>query len=487
MSDESKMTIGGINYSPIPIYEDGSNWLLFHRKVTNVFRAAGLHQTLEPKYMPLSPGPAPVPILDTATNGQRAAYQAAYTTWETKNEVFLKKYEKWEELQIRGSAILQLRCVGKMANMVQSLDRVYVILDKLKAARSMGTGPIIKLMKDYHGLSLASCKSVTDFGNRLHQVNLEIQDTAPQFAKSDGELILRFFFGLSSAYDIFTSGFNQVNNVTDATISFDLAVSKAFDEEQRMNNGDSAALVAHSQLNHGQSQGQDFCTHCKRFRHTEVKCFLKHPHLKKEFDERRKNRDKKRKQGSRSGGPDLKRSKTSSSASAVSNTSPSSDSGDAEITAVMHNFSCVAIDEVSVPLADTNGSNSDMVLTTSRSTSLRDDWIVDTGCTNHATGNLAHFSSIEYGDFGSCGGVGGSVRFQGKGTVLIPIPGPRGQPATLTLTDVKYCPEMGPFNLISVSQLFQGKKVKPVLGADSIHWKINGHRVNATAKHGLTT
>lgn len=91
---------------------------------------------------------------------------------------------------------------------------------------------------------------------------------------------------------------------------------------------------------------------------------------------------------------------------------------------------------------------------------------------------------MSWGDFGTCGGIGGSVKFEGKGTVEILIPS-KGSYARLILTDVKYCPSMGPFNLISVSQLFKNKKTTPILLENSISWMIGGHKVNATTKRGL--
>lgn len=116
---------------------------------------------------------------------------------------------------------------------------------------------------------------------------------------------------------------------------------------------------------------------------------------------------------------------------------------------------------------------------------LQNDWILDTGCTNHATGTLSHFTELKRGDFGVCGGIGGSVRFEGIGTVQIPIPGRNGRPTFLVLSNVKYCPSMGPFNLISVSQLFRDKKAQPMLTENTIHWTIGNTKVNASAKHGL--
>jgi hypothetical protein len=82
---------------------------------------------------------------------------------------------------------------------------------------------------------------------------------------------------------------------------------------------------------------------------------------------------------------------------------------------------------------------------------LQNDWIVDTGCSNHATGTLSYFTELKRGNFGVCRGIGGSVRFEGISTVKIPIPGLNSRLTFLVLSNVKYCPAMGPFSLISVS------------------------------------
>ena len=56
----------------------------------------------------------------------------------------------------------------------------------------------------------------------------------------------------------------------------------------------------------------DYYIHYNKDRYMEAKCFLKYPHLKKEFDNKRKARDKKRKRTSKGRG-DFKKLKTSSS------------------------------------------------------------------------------------------------------------------------------------------------------------------------------
>ena len=76
------------------------------------------------------------------------------------------------------------------------------------------------------------------------------------------------------------------------------------------------------------------------------------------------------------------------------------------------------------------------------------------------------------------------MRFKGIKIITIPILGLNSEMVNLHLTNVKYCLAMGPFNLISVSQLFK-KKASPVLTKDSISWYIGKLKVNASAKHGL--
>jgi hypothetical protein len=64
---------------------------------------------------------------------------------------------------------------------------------------------------------------------------------------------------------------------------------------------------------------------------------------------------------------------------------------------------------------------------------------------------VGHFSSITYGDYGNCGGIGDSMRFKGIRIVTIPILGPNGETVNLHLTNIKYYLAIGPFNLISIS------------------------------------
>jgi hypothetical protein len=53
--------------------------------------------------------------------------------------------------------------------------------------------------------------------------------------------------------------------------------------------------------------------------------------------------------------------------------------------------------------------------------------------------------------------------------VEIPISSPRGYPILLRLTNIKYYSSIGLFNLISISQIFKGKKAWPILIEEAIY------------------
>jgi len=73
-------------------------------------------------------------------------------------------------------------------------------------------------------------------------------------------------------------------------------VQKAFNKEQWQSSsviGAGAALIANGRPS-SPSYARDFCTYYKKPYHTEAKCFLKHPHLKKEFNGKRRAKSKRK-------------------------------------------------------------------------------------------------------------------------------------------------------------------------------------------------
>jgi hypothetical protein len=81
---------------------------------------------------------------------------------------------------------------------------------------------------------------------------------------------------------------------------------------------------------------------------------------------------------------------------------------------------------------------------------LINNWIINISYINYTISTIGHFSSIIYSDYSNYSGIGGSVRFKGIRIITILILGLNNKTINLHLTNVKYYPAIGLFNLISI-------------------------------------
>jgi Reverse transcriptase (RNA-dependent DNA polymerase)/GAG-pre-integrase domain len=188
----------------------------------------------------------------------------------------------------------------------------------------------------------------------------------------------------------------------------------------------------------------DYCRHCNKYYHTEEKCFVIHPELKK------KKRDKKEKK---------EKAETQET---------QEESG-----------------EDSHPSKRKKSMNLISTYHLSASYNLADWWAVDSGCEQHMTDNKNHF--VEFTPFPTnqhdCGGLGGvTIPAQGKGTVKISVPVGEDE-VDVTITDVLYCPGSG-VNLLSLSQLLD-KGVDIKWSKTKCTIKYQGLRIEAKRVGGL--
>ncbi|KAN0111139.1 hypothetical protein V8E51_007526 [Hyaloscypha variabilis] len=270
-----------------------------------------MQQDREP-YCPLIPGE----LLPDATEAQRSAHAARQADYLLVRKEYDRTFPTWCEKQSRACMAIRSKCEFNNYQKIKPYTRVYQILDILRAGREMGSGKLIELTTRFYALHLIDCKGIADFSGQLSQINYELQDLHPSTAFSEVQLVLRFLQGLGSAYDIFITTLTQsaalIASADAPAITFDAVVQKAYNKEKRQSTSTtsaSSALVAHSLPR--SSGSVDFYMHYRKARHTEAKCFFKHPYLKKEFDNKRKARDKKRKRSSDERG-DSKKPKISS-------------------------------------------------------------------------------------------------------------------------------------------------------------------------------
>jgi hypothetical protein len=245
---------------------------------------------------------------------------------------------------------------------------------------------------------------------------------------------------------------------------------EAYAEEQRMNTteGKEVALVAVGP----RMVPVKHCNHCNKDHHTEERCFIKYPHLKK----------RKRNGGGRRGGKRGEEEKRRDT---------DSDSDGPPIAMMAHR-----------PIAHYRGSlksrnrvasghsyNEPHIampcFSASSTLDLRKEWIVDTGYSQHTTHLRSHF--INYTAFHTqqkpIQGIAGSqVALEGKGTVRI-ICLVKGKRMTLHLSNVIYCPGLGA-NPISVSQIVtNGQTINVIPTGLTIHHKQA--TLNASLKGGI--
>jgi hypothetical protein len=454
----------------VPVLESGVNWVYFERRIEEYLVMSGLGITMSPEFKPPKinqPAVTAVAALP-ASNGRAAvAAVAASPAFVETDLAYISRLvtTSWGEKQSRGCMAIRSRCGYNPYNAVKDLKTVYEMIEALrKLTKTSGTGALIDLTSRFYAKNLSDCKNVTEFSSTLSQVNNELKDLHPEAAFTEVQLVLRFLQGLGSAFDTFKTTFQQTHNLLKdgdkEAVTFQTVVQKAFDAEQlELSNASSGGVALIAQDANGRPA--KYCTHCKVTLHDSTACWHLHPHLKAEHRARIQKRYKRKLKGDDSGA--AKKAKTSN------NSTTEEDS--TAIAAVM----CLALDSETQSAEDTALPAFD--------TPVEDTWVVDTGCTNHATGSMKYFTDFSSGSYGTCGGIGDSkINFEGKGTCSIPVRS-KGKTVILQLTDVKFCPALGNFNLISVSQLF--KKTTPKLTKDSISWTVGGYTINSTAQNGL--
>jgi hypothetical protein len=206
-SDENKFN--GLSLGLIPqLRDDGSNWWDFYRRLEETLTMSGFADTMQQDNEPYCPYP-PVEPLTEAPQAQHTAYTAKRAEWILEKALYDKKIAIWSEKQARACMAVRSKCEYNNYQKIKSKDRVFQMLDVLRAGRETGSGKLMELTGRFYALHLADYKSISDFSGQLSQINHELQDLHPSTAFSEIQLVLRFLQGLGSAYEIFITTLTQ--------------------------------------------------------------------------------------------------------------------------------------------------------------------------------------------------------------------------------------------------------------------------------------
>lgn len=196
--------------------------------------------TTEPRLPVLTTVPSPAGNASAAELNETQTQQIAHqTTFDTAYTAYTRAITIWKEKQLRACMGIRSKCEYNNSQKISPFNRVYQVLEVLKAGRESGSGKLMELTTRFYALNLADCKSMSDFSGQLTQVNNELQDLYPSTAFSQIQLVLRFLQGLGSAYDIFITTLTQSINFIEApgnpAVTFDSVTQRAYNEEQRQN------------------------------------------------------------------------------------------------------------------------------------------------------------------------------------------------------------------------------------------------------------
>lgn len=397
--------------------ESSIGWTRFDEEIRNYLRMNGYAD-----------------LLDRHTT-EPAQERLTAAKWEEKKDI-------WWEKQQRAKGIVVHRLGRNAMKDVEKANTVDDMLEKLKEKyQPSGSAIFQKLDREYQELTLAHCKGVTDFSNKLREARDAIELLDKSCGIKEPHFINKFLRGLGPPWDIWLTSFNighpllpsknSAGEITRKAVSFEEAVMAAEEEEQSRVNEEvtKTALISMTTSGDRKTIEDSGCTHCGKLYHTAANCFELRPDLKKAFEEKKRKRREKKKEDS------AKRQKKGEKNGGDEGAS------NAPLVATLAYQIPESFDHVSF-------------MATRRTNFMQDVYVADTGCSQHSSCRREDFISYRPYTGTPITGIGGTqVIPQGIGTVKLEC-NVDGKRVLMLLTDTVFCPDMG-VNLISISQLLQ--------------------------------
>uniref|UniRef100_A0A093VNJ9 Copia protein n=1 Tax=Talaromyces marneffei PM1 TaxID=1077442 RepID=A0A093VNJ9_TALMA len=482
MTDIVKFEQFGLNsfYNAIPILDNANDWFKWSQKVKEFIRISAVADD----------GTAPP---------------------EDEEEA-----QKWTHRQKFYSAMITAKLSHDAAQRINAfnINRVQALLKAVKDNfKPEGSGIYVQLQRRYMSLTRAKCGSIQALGAEIRKIHAEKLLLDRNCVTSEIERIFFFLQALGPEYESFRDHtFRQTDmvnvrdeagNITTAAPTFDSIENKAIEEEHRKGQlgkqPDPQALPTFALTRKSGDrkitpsadgitciietiQNAPYCSFCQKPYHVEAQCFKKNPKL------REQQKDSK----GRKAMPDNSQTNTRNSSKRRSSTDDEDDNEGGPRDPKRPTFMATKVSEEDVNTAfgkNIEGNlalfNHTLTMMATKSPSIHDAWIVDSGCAQHICNTTARFVHMEkyYGP--PLQSVNTSTTPSGVGTVNI-LCNVRGRRKWLVLDNVLFVPSAHA-NLISVLQLLkQGAKVEFSSQGASIRNKSNGKNLyTASQYHGV--
>jgi gag-polypeptide of LTR copia-type len=158
-------------------------------------------------------------------------------------EAYATKQESWLDKQERAIAIVHSRCGYNARDEIKGKTVLNdVLLALQKRYRPTGSAIFQQLDHRYYDLTLADCKNVSDFAEKLREARNELLELDATCLIGEPHFVNKFLTGLGSSFDIFLTSFYQNHAlilvrdknkaVTTAAVTFEEAFIAAEKEEQ---------------------------------------------------------------------------------------------------------------------------------------------------------------------------------------------------------------------------------------------------------------
>jgi hypothetical protein len=482
MTDITKFEQFGLNafYNSIPILDNASDWFRWNQKVYEFIRISAVAED------------GATPPIEAEEAGQ------------------------WTHRQKFYSAMITAKLSHNAAQRINAFEisQVQALLKAVKDSfKPEGTGTYVNLQRRYMGLTRDKCGSTQALGAEIRKIHAEKLLLDPDCVTSEIERTFFFVHALGPEYESFRDHiFRQMDlvnerdangNITRAAPTFDYIENKAIEEEHRKGQLSKPPTEAQTLPTLALIRGPGnkkvipssdgttcrieidnvrYCSFCRKPYHMDSECFSKNPRLK---DQKKDGKSNKSNPGnSRTGSrKPLKRR-------------PSTDDEDDHVSGPRDpkkpTFMATKVsgDDVNKAFGkDVEGNFAlfDHIPTmmATKTLSICDAWIVDSGCAQHVCNNASRFVEMDKYHGPPLRSVDTSTTPSGVGTINV-LCNVRGRRKWLVLDNVLYVPSAHA-NLLSVLQLLKrGAKVEFSSQSATIRNKSNGKNLyTASQYHGV--
>ncbi|KAJ5350210.1 hypothetical protein N7541_007937 [Penicillium brevicompactum] len=482
MTEIAKFEQFGINtfYNGIPTLDNASDWFRWNQKVNEFIRISAVADD----------GATPL-------TEEEAARQ-------------------WIHRQKFYSAMITAKLTHNAAQRINAFEipRVQALLKAVQDNfKPEGSGTYVSLQRRYMALTRDKCGSTQALGAEIRKIHAEKLLLDPDCVTSEIERTFFFVHALGPEYESFRDHiFRQMDLVNErdangsiikAAPTFDYIENKAIEEEHRKGQLGKQAMESQAlpalALVRGpgdkklipSSDGTTcrieidnvpYCSFCRKPYHIDAECFTKNPRLKVQ----RKDGDGPKPRPGRIhiGGRRQSKRRTL--------TDDEDDDGSGPKDPKKPTFMATKVSGKDVNEAFGNDIEGNLtlfdhvpIMMAIKTPSIRDAWIVDSGCAQHVCNSASRFVQMAKYHGPSLRGIDTSTAPSGVGTVNI-LCNVRGRKKWLVLDNVLYVPSAHA-NLISVLQLLQrGAKVEFSSRDAILRNKSNGKNLfTASEYHGV--